>query len=68
MRARENATVVLDCCRSKLEVCFDEADAPALAPRRLRKTVECPGCPSFVILTLTRADDGNHLIEQEVLG
>lgn len=68
MGNQEHATVVLDCCQFEVKVTFDEAEAPFLAPGRLRKNVSCPACPKFVILTLTRGGEGGQRIDQEVIG
>jgi hypothetical protein len=66
MKTRVKETVSLACCDCSVEVVFDEADAPSLAPRVLRRNVSCPGCSSFVIISLLRRPDGTHQIEQEV--
>ena len=67
MGNREFASIILGCCGTELDVTFDEAEAPFLAPWRLRKNVACPDCTSVVILTLTRRPEGEHQIEQELI-
>lgn len=58
--------VVLYCCKTLQEIRFRHAEAPALPSNQFRKTVECPGCSSIVIITMTKTESG-AVIEQEVI-
>jgi hypothetical protein len=59
-------TIRLDCCQAEHEIHFRHADAPALPAHMFRKTIECQGCSSLVIVTMIKGLDGTQF-EQEVI-